>query len=75
MPVGEFMKVANSEAKLLIPNGYPVWIDVAQVCIGGEGTAMRFVLPLDGHNLPLLHRQETKLVVALEGQLDIRAGR
>ncbi|MGY2184583.1 hypothetical protein [Pseudomonas sp. SDO5591_S426] len=36
---------------------------------------MRFVLPLHGQNLPLLHRQETKLVVALEGQLDIRAGR
>ena len=36
---------------------------------------MRFVLPLHAHNLPLLHRRETKLMVALKGGLDIRAGR
>ncbi|MBN3968826.1 hypothetical protein IMW75_26675 [Pseudomonas gregormendelii] len=69
------MNVDNSEALLLIPEGYPVWIDVPQASIGGAGTAMRFDLPLHGHNLPLLHHRETKLVVALEGLLDIRAGR
>ncbi|MHC8333490.1 hypothetical protein [Pseudomonas sp. LB3P25] len=69
------MNVENSETLMLIPNGYPVWIDVAQASIGGAGTAMRFVLPLHAHNLPLMHRQETKLVVALKGELDIRAGR
>ena len=69
------MNVENSEAILLIPDGYPVWIDVAQASIGGAGTAMRFVLPLNAHNLPLMHRQETKLVGALKGELDIRAGR
>ncbi|CAI8993150.1 Cupin domain-containing protein [Pseudomonas sp. IT-P100] len=75
MQVGVLMNVKNSEALLLIPNGFPVWIDVAQASIGGVGTAMRFVLPLQAHNLPLMHRQETKLVVALKGELDIRAGR
>lgn len=58
-----------------MPNGYPVWIDVAQASIGGAGTAMRFVLPLHAHNLPLMHRLETKLVVALKGELDVRVGR
>jgi mannose-6-phosphate isomerase-like protein (cupin superfamily) len=75
MQVGVFMNVENSEALLLIPNGYPVWIDVAQATIDGTGTAMRFVLPLHAHNLPLMHRQESKLVVALDGELEIRAGR
>ncbi|WP_263487890.1 hypothetical protein [Pseudomonas sp. REP124] len=36
---------------------------------------MRFELPLHAHNLPLMHRQETRLVVALKGELKIRAGR
>ncbi|MEJ5056850.1 MULTISPECIES: hypothetical protein [unclassified Pseudomonas] len=69
------MNVENSKALLLVPNGYPVWIDVAQADIAGAGTAMRFVLPLHAHNLPLMHRQESKLIVALEGELEIRAGR
>lgn len=69
------MNGENPEALLLIPNGYPVWIDVAQASIEGAGTAMRFVLPLHAHNLPLMHRQETKLVVALRGELEIRSGR
>jgi hypothetical protein len=69
------MNVDGSEELMLIPNGYPVWIDVAEASIGGAGTAMRFVLPLHAHNLPLMHRKETKLVVALKGELDIRAGR
>jgi mannose-6-phosphate isomerase-like protein (cupin superfamily) len=75
MQVGVLMNVENSEALVLIPNGFPVWIDVAQASIEGAGTAMRFVLPVHAHNLPLMHRQETKLVVALKGELDIRAGR
>ena len=58
----------------LVPGGYPVTIDVAQASIGGEGTAMRFALPLRGHNLPLMHAHESKLLVALEGVLDIRSG-
>jgi len=69
------MNVEDSEALLLIPDGYPVWIDVAEASIGGAGTAMRFVLPMHAHNLPLMHRQETKLVVALKGELEIRTGR
>lgn len=52
---------------LLVPNGYPVWIDVAQASIAGVGTAMRVVLPVHGHNLPLIHRHETKLVVDSKG--------
>ena len=58
----------------LVPGGYPVTIDVAQASIGGEGTAMHFALPLRGHNLPLMHAQESKLLVALAGVLDIRSG-
>jgi hypothetical protein len=69
------MNVEDSEAIVLIPGGYPVWIDVPQASIGGEGTSMRFDLPLHAHNLPLLHRHEAKLVVALKGELDVRAGR
>lgn len=69
------MNVENSEAILLIPGGYWVWIDVDEASIGGTGTAMRFELPLHAHNLPLMHRHETKLVVALRGELDIRIGR
>jgi len=69
------MNDENPQALLLIPDGYPVWIDVAQASVEGAGTAMRFVLPLQAHNLPLMHRRESKLVVALKGELDIRAGR
>jgi hypothetical protein len=58
----------------LVPNGYQVSIDVAQDSIGGVGTAMHFSLPLKGHNLPLMHRRETKLLVALEGELEVRSG-
>lgn len=69
------MNTQDPERLLLIPKGYPVWIDVAQASIGGVGTAMRFVLPRHAHNLPLMHRHETKLVVALSGELEVRAGR
>lgn len=69
------MYVEDSEPLLLIPNGYPLWIDVAEASIGGAATAMRFVLPVHAHNLPLMHRRETKLIVALEGELDVRVGR
>jgi mannose-6-phosphate isomerase-like protein (cupin superfamily) len=58
----------------LVPNGYPVTIDVAQASIGGAGTAMHFSLPLNGHNLPLMHRRESKLLVALEGEVEVRSG-
>ncbi|MDR9750236.1 cupin domain-containing protein [Pseudomonas sp. SZMC_28357] len=65
----------SSQPLLLVPNGYPLWIDVPQASIDGAGTAMRFELPLNGHNLPLLHRRERKLVVALQGSLELRVGR
>lgn len=65
----------SSERLLLVPEGYPVWIDVPQASIGGAATALRFELPLRGHNLPLMHRREAKLVVALKGSLQVRAGR
>lgn len=68
------MYVEDSEPLLLIPNGYPVWIDVTESSIGGAATAMRFVLPVHAHNLPLMHRREAKLIVALEGELDVRVG-
>ncbi|MBV7537614.1 hypothetical protein KW842_17745 [Duganella sp. sic0402] len=58
----------------LVPEGYPVSIDVAQASIAGAGTAMHFVLPIKGHNLPLTHQRESKLVAALEGELEIRSG-
>jgi hypothetical protein len=58
----------------LFPDGYPVTIDVAQASIAGIGTAMHFVLPLKGHNLPLMHAHETKLLAALQGEVDIRSG-
>lgn len=60
---------------IIVPGGYPVWIDVPQASIAGAGTAMRFELPLRGHNLPLMHRRETKLIVALKGALEVRTGR
>ncbi|RON20876.1 hypothetical protein BK660_17705 [Pseudomonas brassicacearum] len=75
MVATEDMSVKTSEMLLLVPNGYPVWIDVPQATTGGAGTAMRFVLPVNAHNLPLMHRHETKLVVALSGALEIRSGR
>ncbi|SDG55735.1 cupin domain-containing protein [Pseudomonas abietaniphila] len=68
------MDVRDPDCLMLIPDGYPVWIDVPQASVGGTATAMRFVLPVRAHNLPLLHRKETKLVVALSGALEIRTG-
>src|ERR1700750_2355289 len=59
----------------LFPDGYPVTIDVAQATIGGIGTAMHFELPLKGHNLPLMHKLEVKLLMALRGDVDVRSGR
>lgn len=58
----------------LIPQGYPVTIDVAQHTIGGAGTAMHFTLPPHAHNLPLMHEWESKLVVALDGEVEVRSG-
>lgn len=59
---------------VLYPGGYPLHIDVPAASIGGAGTAMRFTLPRHAHNFPLLHSREHKLVVALAGQLRLRAG-
>jgi len=59
----------------LVPGGYPVTIDVAQASIGGEGTAMHFTLPLRGHNLPLMHAHESKLLTALAGAIEVRSGK
>jgi quercetin dioxygenase-like cupin family protein len=64
----------NDDTLYLFPDGYPVTIDVAQASIGGAGTAMHFVLPPHGHNLPLMHAHETKLLTALEGEVEIRSG-
>lgn len=65
---------ASADVLHLVPGGYPLTIDVAQADIGGEGTAMRFALPLRAHNLPLMHQRETKLVVALDGDVEVRSG-
>ncbi|CAI8762069.1 Cupin domain-containing protein [Pseudomonas sp. IT-P12] len=65
----------QSERLLLVPGGYPLWIDVPEASIDGAATAMRFELPLHGHNLPLMHRRESKWVVALKGELELRTGR
>lgn len=62
------------QAIFLYPGGYPVHIDVSEADINGAGTAMRFVLPAHGVNLPLMHQHEQKLIVALAGQLKIRVG-
>lgn len=59
---------------MLYPGGYPVHLDLPQRDIGGAGTAMRFTLPIRGHNLPLRHEGERKLVVALSGGLRVRSG-
>ncbi len=64
----------SDDTLYLFPDGYPVTIDVAQASIGGAGTAMHFVLPPHGHNLPLMHAHETKLLTALEGEVEIRSG-
>jgi quercetin dioxygenase-like cupin family protein len=64
----------NDDTLYLFPDGYPVTIDVAQASIGGAGTAMHFVLPPHGHNLPLMHAHETKLLTALEGEVEVRSG-
>lgn len=66
--------VDAADILLLYPGGYPLHIDVASASVAGAGTAMRFTLPLHGHNFPLLHTREHKLVVALAGQLRLRAG-
>lgn len=58
----------------LVPSGYPLTFDVTSDSTGGAGTAMHFTLPLKGHNLPLKHRVEHKLVAALNGELTIRQG-
>jgi mannose-6-phosphate isomerase-like protein (cupin superfamily) len=58
----------------LYPGGYPLTIDVASAHIDAAGTAMHFMLPKSGHNFPLLHDHESKLVVALEGELQLRCG-
>ena len=51
---------------------YPLYVDVAQRDVAGLGTAMRFELPRRGHNFPLTHQHEHKLVVALGGHLLVR---
>ncbi len=65
---------APGEVLELFPGGYPVHLDVPQATVQGSGTAMRFELPSQAHNFPLLHHHEHKLVVALAGQLVLRAG-
>lgn len=62
------------EVLALYPGGYPLHIEVRQQDIGGAGTAMRFTLPPHGHNFPLTHARETKLVAALDGRLALRSG-
>lgn len=57
----------------LIPNGYPLTIVVPEKSIFGTGSAMQFWLPLNGHNLPLMHTRESKLLVALDGEVEIRS--
>jgi len=64
----------SAEQLYLVPGGYPVTIDVAQATVGGAGTALHFTLPLRGHNLPLKHERESKLVTALDGELVVRSG-
>lgn len=59
---------------ILYPSGYPVHIDLPQRQVDGAGTALRFALPLRGLNFPLAHAHETKLVVALAGELALRSG-
>jgi hypothetical protein len=59
----------------LYRGGYPVHVDMAQARVDGAATGMRFDLPLRGHNLPLRHSIEHKLVVALRGSLQVRHGR
>jgi hypothetical protein len=68
------LPVTQDDLLYLLPDGYPVTIDVAQASIAGVGTAMHFVLPIKGHNLPLTHQRESKLVAALIGALEIRSG-
>jgi hypothetical protein len=59
---------------LLHPQGYPVYIDVPQHRVGGAASFMRFKLPLKGHNFPLCHHRENKVIVALQGELEVRTG-
>jgi quercetin dioxygenase-like cupin family protein len=74
IPSGAIMAASAANQLLLYPGGYPVHIDVPQRQIGGAGTALRFALPLRAVNFPLSHARESKLVVALAGELTLRAG-
>lgn len=58
----------------LYPGGYPLTIDVAEASMGGLATAMHFSLPPHGHNFPLFHLHEHKLITALAGEVRLRAG-
>lgn len=68
------MAASTANQLLLYPGGYPVYVDVPQRQVGGVGTALRFALPLRAVNFPLSHARESKLVVALAGELTLRAG-
>ena len=65
----------EGEVLRLFPGGYPVHIDLAVNDVGGVASGMRFLLPLNGLNLPLTHQFEHKLIIALRGQLQVRRGR
>jgi hypothetical protein len=67
-------QAAASDLLELYPGGYPVEIDVQQAHVHGLGTAMHFLLPPGGHNFPLTHHNERKLVVALAGGLRVQRG-
>jgi quercetin dioxygenase-like cupin family protein len=67
-------KLPAPDTLYLHPHGYPVHIDVSERQLDGKGVAMRFELPPRGHNFPLKHQHESKLVVALVGQLQLRCG-
>lgn len=66
--------VSAGDTLELYRGGYSVHVDMAQASVDGAATGMRFDLPLRGHNLPLRHSIEHKLVVALRGSLQIRQG-
>ena len=63
-----------NDVMYLVPEGYPLTIDIAQASIAGAGTAMHFTLPPKAHNLPLMHQRESKLLVALAGEVEVRSG-
>lgn len=58
----------------LFTDGYPVNIHLAEQSVAGAATGMRFSLPPEGLNLPLMHRFEHKLVAAPQGRLQVRSG-